>query len=423
MKVLVAGGTGFIGTALVQELTARGHDVSVLARSPGSADLPTGVNRISLDLTSADAERIREALADHDAVVNLVALSPLFTPSGGNETHETVHLGGTKALVTAAETAGISRFVQMSALGADADSDTHYIQAKGRAEAVVRNSPLNWVIVRPSVVFGDGGEFVEFTRLLTTPYVTGLPGGGHTRFQPIWVGDLVPMLADCVDDENRGSETYELGGPKVLALADVARQIYAAEGKSLRVLPIPMPLAKLGLTAGEYIPGFPMGLDQYRSLHFDNTVSGGDPDRNDVRAFGVDPGDLRTFDDYLADGEDGDSETDSGSVLASAETLGLFTFLSVAWFLPEVADIYSIPGLDLLIIPSYLVNLVFYDGVFGLEAVVYSLQDVVGESPRLWDAGLLVTYYLFSVLTVALGRVLKRRFGSPPADANPSTAK
>jgi hypothetical protein len=142
-----------------------------------------------------------------------------------------------------------------------------------------------------------------------------------------------------------------------------------------------------------------------------------------VRAFGIDPADLQTFDDYLADGDDGESETDSRSVLVSAETLGLFTFLSVTWFLPTVVDIYSIPGLNLLIIPSYLVNMVFYDGVFGLEAVVYALEGVVGESPVLWDAGLLVTYYLFSVVTVALGQALKHRFGSVPADTSTSTAR
>ena len=229
------------------------------------------------------------------------------------------------------------------------------------------------------------------------------------------------MLADCIDNENRRGETYELGGPEVLTLADVARRLYAAEGKSLRVFPIPMPLAKLGLTIGGVVPGFPMGPDQYRSLRFDNTVSGGDPDANDARAFDVDPATLRPFDDYIGDGGGGGPETDSGSVFLGAETLGLFAFLSLAWFLPTVVDIYSIPGLVLLVIPSYLVNMVFYDGGFGLEAVVYALEGVVGKSSILWDAGLLVTYYLFSVMVVALGRVLKRKFGSSPTDARPST--
>lgn len=416
MKVLVAGGTGFVGTALVTELTDRGHAVSVLARSPDEAELPTGVDRIALDLTSADAATLREAVAGHDAVVNLVALSPLFTPRGGPDSHRTVHLGGTEALVTAAEAAGVARFVQLSALGADPEGATHYIRAKGQAERIVRESSLDWVLVRPSVVFGEGGEFLDFTRLLTTPYVTGLPGGGATRFQPIWVGDLAPMLADCVDDTSRVGETYELGGPQVLTLADVARQVYAAEGRSLRVVPIPMGLAKLGLTIGGRVPGFPMGPDQYRALRFDNTVGGGDASANDVQAFSVSQADLRSLGGYLDGGGSGGPAPSGGSVVTSRVTLGLFAFLSAAWFLPKVLDIYAVPGLVLVIVPSYLVNMVFYDSLFGLENVVYALEPVLGSSYALWTAGLLVTYYLFSVAVVALGRAVKRRIGSGDAD-------
>jgi uncharacterized protein YbjT (DUF2867 family) len=416
MNVLVAGGTGFVGTALVSELLDRGHAVSALARSPDEAALPAGVDCIALDLTSADAATLREAVAGHDAVINLVALSPLFTPRGGPESHRRVHLGGTEALVMAAESAGVTRFVQLSALGADPDGATHYIRAKGQAERVVRASSLDWVLVRPSVVFGDGGEFLDFTRLLTTPYVTGLPGGGATRFQPIWLGDLTPMLADCVDDTSRVGETYELGGPQVLTLADVARQVYAAEGRSLHVIPIPMGLAKLGLTIGGRMPGFPMGLDQYRALRFDNTVDGGDASANDVQAFGVTQADLRSLGDYLDGGGSGGPAPAAGSVATSRVTLGLFAFLSAAWFLPDVVDIYAVPGIRLVIVPSYLVTMVFYDSPFGLENVVYALEPLVGRSYVHWTVGLLVTYFLFSVAVIALGRAVKRRFGSGDAD-------
>jgi uncharacterized protein YbjT (DUF2867 family) len=195
----------------------------------------------------------------------------------------------------------------LSALGADPEGPTAYIRAKGRAEGVVRESALDWTTVRPSVLFGDGGEFVGFTKLLTTPYVTGLPGGGKTRFQPIWVGDLAPMLAATVESDAHVGETYEIGGPVVLTLADVARETYRSEGKSVRVLPVPMPLAGLGLAVAESLPFVPMGRDQYRSLKFDNTT--GD---NDIGAFGVEVGDLRTFDAYLA-GEIGRDEVESAA--------------------------------------------------------------------------------------------------------------
>jgi len=312
MNVLIVGGSGFVGTTLTRDLTDRGHEVAVLSRHPGEADLPAGVETVPGDVTEYDA--VEDAFVDRDAVVNLVALSPLFQPPPGTS-HESVHLGGTENVVAAAETHDVPRLVQMSALGADPDGPTAYIRAKGEAERVVRDSSLDWTIVRPSVVFGDGGEFVSFTRKLTTPYVTGLPGGGKTRFQPIWVGDVAPMLADCVDggaaaasdgsgaaanddrsasaDEHVG-ETYELGGPEVLTLADVAKLSYRAEGRSLVVLPVPMVLARVGLTVLGAVPGFPMGADQYRSLQFDNTVTD-----NDVTAFGRDPHDLRTLADYL----------------------------------------------------------------------------------------------------------------------------
>ncbi|MFW6320698.1 MAG: complex I NDUFA9 subunit family protein [Halohasta sp.] len=292
MHVLIAGGNGFIGTTLVDELVDRGHDVTVLARNPDAAVLPDGVETVSGDVTAYDS--IESALEGQDVVVNLVALSPLFKPNGGNEMHDEVHRHGTENLVRAAEAADAERFVQMSALGADPDGPTAYIRAKGQAETHVRESDLDWVIVRPSVVFGEGGEFVSFTKKLAPPFVTPLPGGGKTRFQPIWVGDLAPMLADAVEDDAHVGQTYEIGGPDVLTLADVAKQAHAADGRSVTVVPVPMGLAGVGLSIGGSIPGFPMGADQYRSLKFDNTTAD-----NDIEAFGRAEADLTSLRSYL----------------------------------------------------------------------------------------------------------------------------
>jgi len=291
MKILVAGGTGFIGTNLCAELAERGHGVTALSRSPDSSGLPDGVETAIGDISAYDS--IAATVADHDAVVNLVSLSPLFEPPSGTS-HEKVHLGGTENLVRAAEDGDVDRFLQLSALGADPNGDTAYIRAKGNAEAVVRGSSLEWTIVRPSVVFGDGGEFVDFTKTLTTPYVTALPGGGKTRFQPIWVGDLVPILADAVVDDTHIGEIYDIGGPQVLTLADVTELAYEAEGKGVTIVPIPMGIARVGLSAAGPLPFVPFGPDQARSLAFDNTVAD-----NDVTAFDRDPADLITLSSYL----------------------------------------------------------------------------------------------------------------------------
>ena len=298
MDVLVAGGSGFLGQHLCAELDERGHDVTALSRDPDPADLPDGVETAMGDVTAYDS--IVDAFEGRDAVVNLVALSPLFEPKGGNEMHDRVHRGGTENCVRAAEEHGVERFVQLSALGADPDGPTHYIRAKGRAEELVAESTLDWVTFRPSVVFGEGGEFVSFTKRLKKLFAPGLPlyplpgGGTKTRFQPVWVGDLVPMIADAVEEDDHVGETYEIGGPEVLTLREITEMVYDSEGKSVKIVGLPMGLAGVGLKTLSVVPGFPMGGDQYRSLNFDNTT-----DDNDVDAFGRDTGDLMTLGAYL----------------------------------------------------------------------------------------------------------------------------
>jgi NADH dehydrogenase len=292
MNVLLVGGSGFIGTHLGDELLARDHEVTVLSRSPDSGGLPAGVETAMGDVTAYDS--IESAFEGQDVVYNLVALSPLFKPKGGNEMHDRLHRGGTENCVRAAEEHDIDRFVQLSALGADPSGPTHYIRAKGRAEGHVRESDLDWTIFRPSVVFGDGGEFLSFTRKLTPPVIAPLPGGGDTRFQPIYVDDLVEMLADSIEDEKRAGQTYEIGGPDVLELSEVAKLTRRARGQSVTILPVPMSVAGIGLSIAGTIPGFPMGRDQYRSLQIDNTT-----DANDISAFDIERTELTTLSSYL----------------------------------------------------------------------------------------------------------------------------
>jgi len=297
MDVLVVGGTGFVGEYLCRELDERDHEVTALSRDPHDADLPDGVTRVEGDVTDYDS--IEGAFEGQDAVVFLPALSPLFKPEGGNELHEEIHLGGTKNSVRAAEEHGVDRFLQMSALGADPNGATHYLRAKGNAEAVVKQSDLDWVIFRPSVIFGEGGEFVYFTKRLKQIFAPGvplypLPGSGEkAHFQLIWIADLVPMLADALEDDEHVGQTYEVGGPETLSLREATELVFEGAGESITIVPLPMPLAKIGLPVLGAL-GFPMGSDQYEGLDFDNT-----PSTNDVEAFGRDPESMRTFGEYL----------------------------------------------------------------------------------------------------------------------------
>jgi len=290
----VTGGSGFVGRHLCRELKSRGHSVTALSRRPSEGDLPGGVEKAMGDVTAYDS--LVEPMRGQDVVVNLVALSPLFKPSGGDEMHDRVHRQGTENVVNAAEETGVEKIVQMSALGADPNGETAYIRAKGEAEEIVRSSSLRYVIFRPSVIFGDGGEFVPFTKKLAPPYLTPLPGGGKTRFQPIWIGDLVPMLADATTDDAHDGGVYEVGGPEKRTLAEIARVVHGSEGRPTTVVPVPMGLAKVGLSMLGALPGAPMGADQYRSLQFDNTTSD-----NDVETFGVEESTLLTLGAYLQD--------------------------------------------------------------------------------------------------------------------------
>lgn len=289
MDVLVAGGSGFIGQSLCRVLLDRGHAVTVASRTPGAAELPAAVEALAVDVTVPELDAVVDG---HDAVVNLVAL-PSHVQSRGRS-HEAVHFDGTRHLVAASERTGVDRFVQLSGLGVESGVETAYFRAKRRAERVVRDSDLEWVIYRPSVVFGDGCAFFPFLERVSLPLVTPLPGGGRTRLQPIWVEDLAPMLADGLEDDRHVGRCYEIGGPERLTLADVARQI---RGGGV-VVPIPMGLAAVAATVVDPLHWIPFGRDQYRVLGLDNTTS-----ENDVTAFGVSPDSLRTLSAYLAAGD------------------------------------------------------------------------------------------------------------------------
>lgn len=301
MRILVVGGTGFVGQHLCGELHDRGHEVTAMSRDPGEATLPEGVETAVGDVTDYDS--IEAAFDGQDAVANLVSLSPLFKPKGGYQRHFEVHTAGTENVVRAAEAHGVRKFLQMSGVGADPDATTVYLRSKGEAEETVTDSSLAWTVFRPDVIFGAGDEFVGFTKLLAPPYVTPLPSGGGTRFKPMWIGDLVPMLADALEGTAPGDEdgedphvgrVYEIAGPEVLTLAEVAELAHGADGRPVNVVPIPMSVAKVGLSLAGYVPRFPFGADQYRSLQLDNIR-----EENDVEAFGRSEAELRTLADYL----------------------------------------------------------------------------------------------------------------------------
>ena len=287
MKVYVTGGTGFVGSHLAHKLAWAGHEVTLGGLSTeGVIELPDDAEVEQIDVT--DPETLD--FSGHDAVIHLVGLSPLFKPK---IPYHKIHVEGTENVIEACQEAGISRYIHMSALGADPNADTEYLKTKGEAQTLVENSGLEWTIFRPSVIFGEGGHFLNFTESLLTPFVTALPGGGKNKFQPIYVEDIGDLFVETIEDDHHIGEAYNLGGPDVLSMKQIAKLIEKSKGRSLKVLPVPMPFVKIAMTLSEEL-GLKFGRDQYRSLKKDNIT-----DENNVESFRKPVDDMETLEGYL----------------------------------------------------------------------------------------------------------------------------
>jgi uncharacterized protein YbjT (DUF2867 family) len=280
MNVLVTGGTGFVGPKVVHAVRARGHDVRALVRDRRRAATleAWGCEPVEGDVTDADS--VARATEGMDAVVHLVALI-----KGKREDFVRVMEHGTASLLRAAEAAGARRFVLMSALGtSEANRDlVPYFHAKWEMEQAVKASPLDWVIFRPSFVFGaDGGVLPTFIRQVRWSPVTPVVGSGEQRLQPIWVEDVAECFARAVDLAAAVGTTFELGGPDVITwngLYDRIRTVLRARRATLHV---PVPLMRLGATLTDRLPGAPITRDQLTML-----VDGGDQVCDIAPAVGV----------------------------------------------------------------------------------------------------------------------------------------
>jgi uncharacterized protein YbjT (DUF2867 family) len=232
MKVLVTGGTGFVGSHLVPRLRNDGFEVRVLGRDTDGA--PHGVEVLAGSI--ADSEAVRRAVDGVDAVVHLVAI----IVERGSQTLEAVNHQGTRNLVAAMESAGVGRLVHQSALGAGPDERFPYLRSKWLGEQAVRSSSLEWTILRPSVLFGEGaGFFRPIVWSLRWAPVYPMPAGGKTRFQPLAIEDLATCIVRSLRGEQVGA-TLDIGGPEVLIFSDIVRTVMTALGKKRRMVSVPV---------------------------------------------------------------------------------------------------------------------------------------------------------------------------------------
>lgn len=289
--VTIFGGSGFIGRYAARALVKAGYRVRVAVRRPHLAgDVRLAGAPGWVDLVQAnvrDEASVKRAVEGADAVVNLVGI--LFEK--GKQTYEAAQRDGAEIVARASAEEGVKRLVQMSAIGADADSKSDYASTKGEAERIVREAHPGAVILRPSVVFGPEDEFLNrFAALATTP-VSGLApflpaiGGGKTKVQPVYAGDVAEAIAAAVTREDAAGKTYELGGPRAYTFNEIYKFISETIDRRRYGLWLPFFVAKpVGYFFGilwRYVPPFSWGMlgeppitaDQVEMLKSDNTVA------------------------------------------------------------------------------------------------------------------------------------------------------
>ncbi|HEY6940707.1 complex I NDUFA9 subunit family protein [Dokdonella sp.] len=269
-KIVVLGGTGFVGRHLVPRLQRDGHAIRVLTRN---RDLHRGLGvlpRVALvNADVHDRSTLARELAGADAAINLVGI--LNERGNDGAGFRKAHVELTRTLLDACAGSGVRRLLQMSALRAG-EGTSHYLQTRAQAEALVRSSPLAWTIFRPSVIFGDGdGLFFRFAALLRVVPILPL-ARAHARFQPVYVGDVAEAFARALAHPHTQGRCYELGGPRVIELAEIVRWTARMIGKRRVVLPLPDALGRVQALVGEWLPGKPISRDNFRSLQFDSVA-------------------------------------------------------------------------------------------------------------------------------------------------------
>ncbi|MCY3672309.1 MAG: complex I NDUFA9 subunit family protein [Alphaproteobacteria bacterium] len=289
MRITVFGGAGFVGRYIVKRLAAEGAGVRVACRDPERAKFlkPAGgvgqVVPVQANLRYPDS--VRAAVEGVDAVVNCVGV----LVSRGAQSFGAIHAAGAGEVAAAAAGAGAGKLVHISAIGADAGSTAAYARSKAAGEVAVREAFPDAAILRPSLIIGPEDDFFNRFALLAR-LLPALPlvGGGFTRFQPAYVGDVADAAVAALD---RAGGVFELGGPKVYSFRQLMELLLEEIGRKRLLVPVPFQVMQAKAAFIQFVPGAPITPDQVESLKYDNVVSEG---AAGFAELGIEPKDIET---------------------------------------------------------------------------------------------------------------------------------
>lgn len=275
--ILLTGGTGYVGSRMVEKLRQRGEPLRLLVRDPARAAALAGdhVTLAKGDVT--DPATLPAALEGVDTIIHLVAI---IRERPGGVTFERFNYQATVNLVDAAKQAGVKRFIHMSALGVRADPALPYMDTKYRAQRYLQDSGLDWTVFQPSVIFGAGDEFINTLADLVRKPLLILPapiipvvGDGKTKFQPVWRDDVVDAFLKALDDPATIGQVYQLGGPAPITYEQMLDVIMAKLGKKRGKIHIPAALMKPAVAVmDKLLSKPPVTPAQLSMLRLDNSA-------------------------------------------------------------------------------------------------------------------------------------------------------
>ncbi|WP_342644039.1 complex I NDUFA9 subunit family protein [Rhodoligotrophos ferricapiens] len=289
--ITIVGGSGFLGRHIVQVLARRGYRIRAAVRRPDLAGHLQPLGMVGQIKTVQGNVRypasIAAACQGAQTVINLAGI--LYET--GRQTFEGVHVFGAEAVANAAREAGATQLIHVSALGADPNSDSAYARSKAEGEQRVLAAFPGATILRPAVVFGPEDDFFNrFASMARIMPALPLIGGGHTRMQPIYVGDIGQAVGELADRKIGAGTTYELGGPEILTLREIFELVLKTIHRRRLLVPVPFSAARLPASLLQLLPKPLLTTDQLTLLQRDNVVSPeAEAERRTLAGLGVAP--------------------------------------------------------------------------------------------------------------------------------------